>query len=192
MSGGLYYLVSSLPYLRFGEPAPLDSGLFFNMCRGFVSDSQLDRLQTLTLEPQEPPCCDAASAWNQFETDLRNWTVRLRGQALRVDAERFLRPEGDLSAAMELQVTEALDQRTPVETEKRLDEMRWQTLENLRVGHDYDFEGLVVYRLKLAILEKWADHDRPAGRDRLMNAVDTLQEHSAPDGDDGSGPENDI
>lgn len=192
MSGRLYYLVSSLPYLRFGEPAPLDSEGFFGMCRGFVTDGQLERLQALTLEPREPACCDAVAAWNAFETDLRNWTVRIRSQSQRVDADRFLRSEGDLRASMEMHVTDALDQRTPVDVEKRLDALRWQTLEDLMVGHDYDFQGLVIYRLKLAILEKWAVHDSKTGRERLMKAVDTLLEKTSPDGDEGSGPENSV
>jgi len=187
MSGGLYYLISSLPYLRFGEPAPLDSEAFFDQCRGFISDTQYHRLQALTLIPEEPACCNVVDAWNQFETDLRNWAVRLRGQRQRQDAEQYLRPEGDLSATMELLVTEALDQKNPVDTEKRLDEMRWRILDNLGVGHDYDFQGLVLYRLKLAILEKWAVHDKKAGCDTLAKAVDSLLQKPSPDDSDVSG-----
>ncbi|MBN1297008.1 DUF2764 family protein, partial [bacterium] len=173
------------------EPAPMDSDAFFDHCRGFISDALLEQLQGLDPVPGDGPvCCSVHSAWNQHETDLRNWTVRIRSQRLRRDGERFIRPEGDLSAAMELHVTEALDQKSPVETERRLDEMRWFFLDHLSVGHDFDFEALVIYCLKLAILDKWAHDNRDTGRERLYGAVDALGQPMHPGSQEESKPEN--
>ena len=150
------------------------------MCENFVSSGQLEKLKSIDLVPGNNPCCDVEIAWNEFETDLRNWTVRIRSQRLQRDGDLFLKTEGSLSGSMELHVTEALDQKTPLETEFRLDELRWQQLENLAVGHHFDFQTLVLYRLKLAILEKWSHHDASEGIKRLNQTVITLQDKSFP------------
>lgn len=180
MASSFYYLIGSLPYLKLGEPAPLKSAEFLAMCQNFISDRQLQTLSELTLVPRRESSCSVETVWNDFETDLRNWTVRIRAQRLRRDGDEYLRVEGDLAAAMEQNVTEALDQKTPLDTEMRLDEMRWQKLNDLTVGHEFDFQRLVIYRLQLSILEKWGHHQKPEGLKNLNQAIETLQDSSHP------------
>jgi len=177
MASAYYYLVGSLPYLKLGEQPLLNSDSFFDMCENFVSPKELEKLKSLSLVPSDNPGYEVETAWNEFETDLRNWSVRIRSQRLQRDGDNFLRPEGTLSGSMELHVTEALDQKTPLEAERRLDDLRWQQLENLEVGHQFDFQMLLIYRLKLAILEKWGRHDSEQGLKHLNDTVVTLQDN---------------
>jgi hypothetical protein len=43
-----------------------------------------------------------------------------------------------------------------LEAEKALDLERWQLLEELACGHYFDLDALLIYALKLLILERWA------------------------------------
>ena len=191
MASSFYYLIGSLPNLQLGEPCPLTGNEFFGMCENFVSPDQLKNLKDLSLVPRDNPCCSVETAWNDFETDLRNWTVRIRSQRSRRDGDTSIRPEGNLVASMELHVTEALDQKTPLDAERMLDELRWQHLQNLSVGHEFDFARLVIYRLQLAIIEKWTHHDASEGLERLQNTVKLLQDSSNP-AENGNDPESET
>ena len=50
---------------------------------------------------------------------------------------------------------EAFAAENPLEREKLLDYGRWTKLEELELGHRFDFDVLCAYKLKLEILLKW-------------------------------------
>jgi len=41
------------------------------------------------------------------------------------------------------------------EAERALDLERWRLLDELSFGHYFDFDALLIYALKLKILERW-------------------------------------
>jgi hypothetical protein len=51
-----------------------------------------------------------------------------------------------------------------------LDEARWRMLEELCVGHYFDLDFLIIYALKLLILERW-QRIRTADGGRLLEEV---------------------
>ena len=57
-----------------------------------------------------------------------------------------------------------------LEAEKILDQARWNFLEALSFGHYFDFDYLLVYGLKLAILARW-DKIQKADKEQLLNAA---------------------
>ena len=63
----------------------------------------------------------------------------------------------------------ALD--SPLAADEELDRLRWRFLEELAFGHYFDLETLVIYRLKLRILERRARFDPATGAallDRML------------------------
>jgi len=71
---------------------------------------------------------------------------------------------------------EAAGMINPLEAESLLNRARWQFLEQLEVGHYFDVERLVVYSLKLQLLERIALYDREKGRERFEEIFGKLNE----------------
>ena len=52
---------------------------------------------------------------------------------------------------------------TPLEEEVQLLQMQWDKLDDLAAGHHYDHEALIIYKLKLQILQRWWSFDQEKG-----------------------------
>jgi hypothetical protein len=71
---------------------------------------------------------------------------------------------------------EAAGMINPLEAERLLNRARWQFLEELEVGHYFDVERLVIYSLKLQLLERIALHDQEKGREQFEVVFGKLNE----------------
>ncbi len=171
MAATYYYLVSTLPFLNFpGEP-PIARPEFLARCKAHLDPEAYAELASLSRVPRLTACCDVEARWNAWETALRNAFVRLRAIRRNEAPDEYLRPELDAFADLERQVMEAFDQTDPKEERQALDRMRWQRLRDLEVGHHFDFESLLIYHLKLILLEKWADLSADKGLAELDRVV---------------------
>jgi hypothetical protein len=172
MSGGYYYLVASLPRLQFGAAPPLTRGQFLNRCAAQVSPAHYRILAGVELFQARPAETGLAllDRWYERERALRNALAIARAKRLRVMAAghlRDFRPDPRL-AEIARQLL-ALD--SPLAADEELDRARWRFLEELAFGHYFDLETLVVYRLKLRILERRARFDPTVGAallDRML------------------------
>jgi hypothetical protein len=173
MAQSFYYFLSSLPLLSLDEPAPFSAAEFMSSCASVLSPSDVLRLSEVSLVPGGVACCDAARGWQEWETYLRNVLARRRAVALGVDPSEAVRPEGDVFPGDRRRADAVAEGRDPLAREKDLDRMRWARLDDLAVGHDFDFDALVIYRLRLLILEKWRLRSAEKGtknRDALVDA----------------------
>lgn len=152
-----YYLVSSLPMLFFGAKPPFSFEGFLDKCRDFISLRDMDVLEGISLQSDgiKNERFALVGRWRDFERDLRNELVKIRAHRMHIDADKYLRQPGYVS----LQTVQALTavSRIPsmLDSEKALDQLRWDFLEESGQGHYFDLEFLVVYGLKLRLLEKW-------------------------------------
>ena len=181
MSGGYYYLIASLPRLQFGAAPPLTREQFLGRCAGQVSAAQDRMLAGVELFQTQPAKTGLAllDRWYEHERALRNAVVIERAKRLGVTAAghlRDFRPDPRL-AEIARQLL-ALD--SPLVADEELDRARWRLLEELAFGHYFDLETLVVYRLKLRILERRARFDPLVGAARL----DRMLAHGAERGRD--------
>lgn len=150
-----YYLVASLPMLLADGPPPLDSPALLELCREHASAADYALLARITLtelgvRPGDPGVWRDYSAW---ETALRDELARQRAQRLGLDPAPFLRP-APFRAGLTLAVKEALAAGSPLASETALDRRRWACLEELESGTQFGLDRLVVYRLKLLLLER--------------------------------------
>lgn len=105
--------------------------------------------------------------WFTFDTLLRNELVKVRASHKRIDPARYLRHDG--YAGQEIMHLALGAHRNPsiLEGERVLDQARWQVLEQLSFGHFFDLDFLIIYALKLLILERWErirSHERKENR----------------------------
>ncbi len=161
-----YYLVASLPMLLVDGPPPLGSPAWLERCREQVSAADYALLcrisfDDLGVRPGDPDVWRNYSSW---ETALRDELVVQRAQRLGRDPAPFLRP-APFYIGLPAIVKEALAAGTPKAVEIALARRRWSFLDELETGTQFDMGHLVVYRLKLLLLERKNRFRAEAGRE---------------------------
>jgi hypothetical protein len=108
--------------------------------------------------------------WYEREHALRNEWVRLRAQMFGRDPKPDLRDiPPDPEAA---QIARELVPMPPRQAEARLLTVRWRWLEELEAAHYFDVERLIIYLLKLRLMEREAEFDKQRSR-RLIDHYQT-------------------
>ena len=170
-----YFTVSSLPYLRLDEAPGLTLDEFHAACEPWVSPRDLRLIRAADLDPTvEGPSSPVLDSWRGWERALRSELVRPRAQRLGWDPYEHLQTAPFVYGAAQL-AQEALSASNPLEAEQTLMRARWAFLEELEVRHAFDVERLVVYSLKLRLLERRALLDPDGGRERFDSVFDALK-----------------
>ena len=167
------YLISSLPMLNFSARAPFNLADFFMRCKNLIPENELELLNNvyrqdlyaLTVQSK-----DSLKQWVGFEIALRNELVRARSARKKVDPLKFLRLPDSPQAEISHLALAAYRSSSILEGEKILDLGRWNFLENLSQGHYFDFDYLLIYMLKLKILERW-DKIQSSDKETLLDAA---------------------
>jgi hypothetical protein len=150
-----YYLVASLPLLFFTDVPPFNSQAWLDLCREQVSADDHSLLSRITFDKLNSRPGDHAvwQAYSSWETALRNELALQRAQRLGLSPEPFLR-EAPFYTGLSAVVKEALSAGTPKAVETTLDKRRWSYLEELETNTQFDLGRLIIYRLKLLLLER--------------------------------------
>lgn len=169
------YLISSLPMLQFGANPPFSYEALLQKCRDLIPEEDVGILKTVSISGEYS--CGAVristlKKWIDFDTALRNELVRVRSARRRIDAQRYLRGDTFTQPSLAHNVMGAYRSSGLLEAEKALDQARWQTLNELSVGHFFDLDSLIIYALKLQILERW---QRINSADKTRVLEETLQ-----------------
>jgi len=176
-----YYLVASLPLLRFDDPPPFSSRSWLELCREHAAPDDhalLARISFDALVPQrgDPDTWQAYAAW---ETALRDELAVQRAQRLGLSPDLFLR-DAPFYAGLPTLVKEALAAGTPLAVESALDRRRWAYIDELEVGSQFDLGRLVAYRLKLLLLERRARFRPETGRASFAKEYSLILDSAAP------------
>jgi len=168
MSAYYTYLISSLPTLNLANKMPFSPQEFFMKCQDLIPETELEILRLLCY--QDAHCLNNVSGntleqWKNFEVALRNELARSRAARKKIDPLKFIRLPDFPEARISHVALAAYRSTSILEAEKILDQARWDFLENLNFGHYFDFDYLIIYTLKLKILERWEKiqkADKPA------------------------------
>ncbi len=163
------YLISSLPMLHFGGRPPFSFEKFLSTCENFIPGSGLAQIRDLAGSDLSGRANQMVERFLNFDTVLKNELVKLRVLRKKAPAEKYLRPNAVADSAVYHLALAA--QRNPSlrDAEFTLDEARWNFLEGLAFGHYFDLEFLIIYALKLLILERWEKIHQADGKALLQN-----------------------
>ena len=167
------YLISSLPVLSFSLRMPFSPEDFFAKCKDLVPEKEIELLRNACDQDSnllDVNYSDTLKEWVIFETALRNELVRARAGRKRADPLKFIRLPDFPDAHTSHVATVAYRSTSIIEAEKILDQERWNFLEFLSFGHYFDFDCLLIYALKLKIMERWEKIDQ-ADKELLFNAA---------------------
>ncbi|MFH1281149.1 MAG: DUF2764 family protein [Candidatus Omnitrophota bacterium] len=165
------YLISSLPALRFFNKMPFSLEELFVKCADLIPESEIKILRHIC--DSDASVLDLGSGetlkkWITFEVALRNELVRARASRQKVDPLKFIRFPDFPDTQIRHIALAAYRSASILEGEKILDEARWNFLESLSSGHYFDFDSLLIYALKLRILERW-EKIQQADKQALFN-----------------------
>ncbi len=148
-----FYTAASLPLLTRGKEPPFSLGQFLGMCRAEVAETDQRALEQISLNPESIRAEEGVLArWKAWETSLRNALVSLRSKRRGVAAEDYREESGRYS--QDSLVRQIAQMESPLQAEIRIDQARWQFLEDEEMGHYFDQEVLLIYGLKLLLLER--------------------------------------
>ena len=159
--------------LNFASRLPFSLEDFFARCSGLISEKELKTLRNVCYK--ETYLLDyvqggVLGSWVNFEIALRNELVRARARRKKIDPSRFLRSPDYPQAHISRVAMAAYRSTSPLEAEKILDAQRWSFLDSLSLGHYFDSDSLLIYALKLKIMERW-DKIENADKENLFNAA---------------------
>jgi hypothetical protein len=174
-----YYLVASLPLLSFEAPPPFNGPDWLALCRQQVSADDLALLARISFgapnpRPGDHPVWLAYASW---ETALRNELALQRALRLGIDPAPFFR-DAPFYYGLSAQVKEMLGAGTPKAVETALDRRRWSCLEELESAQ-FDLGRLVVYRLKLLLLERRSQFLNQPGVESFMSKYGRVLDQTA-------------
>jgi hypothetical protein len=172
--------------LFFEEAPPFTSAAWLDLCREHVSQGDHSLLARITFHdlrtrPGDPEIWEDYSSW---ETALRNELAVQRAQKLGLSPDPFLR-RARFHSGLPVVVKDILAAGTPMAVETELDHRRWSRLDELEAGTQFDVGRLVVYRLKLLLLERRNRFRPETGREAFVQeytrVLDTAAAWMSPD-----------
>lgn len=173
-----YFLICSLPYIKLAETPLISIGEFRTLCKGQVSEKDMQLLDAVSLLPVKDSPFSSSSAISQWQE--RDKTLRQRMAAYRtaLKSEKSGRsaPKTDLLSEIDRGIREAYTKPNPAEREKALDSIRWQWLDELELGHYFDINKLFIYKLRLLIHDKWLRRNNETGYgnfERIVNIINS-------------------
>ncbi|RKY32217.1 MAG: hypothetical protein DRP74_03040 [Candidatus Omnitrophota bacterium] len=149
------YLIASLPMLHFGATPPFSFNKFIEICQDKIAQDDTEILKLTAQSYAYSGNQATLKEWRDFETALRNELVKIRAGRRHIDPAKYLRGEGYVEPIISRIALNACRNPSVLDQEKSLDLQRWRKLDELEAGHYFDSDFLIVYALKLQIMERW-------------------------------------
>ncbi len=174
-----YYLTCSLPLLKFPEAPLITRADFMAEAEKWLSEKDLIILFKADINnfPGVENDTYLLKRLKDFEYYLRGQLVSYRrakrenpGYKLRVSEWELNKIKRDLSGIIQ-------ESSNSLEIEKKLLFLRWTFLDEEESGHFFDLDFLIIYRLKLQILERLAGFNKEKGKKRfeVLSVVEFAQ-----------------
>jgi hypothetical protein len=170
-----YYTVSSLPFLTYEGDIRLAVEDFLSLCKDTLSPDDWEILSKVRLKDGDPPSGSASfDSWTLGEKLLRLEIAKLRAQKLGRDADGLPRivPE---TQALVAAARAAVSEDSPAHAEDLILRFLWNFLDELEVGHAFDLDFLVVYYLRLQILELKKIRNKDEGRANFTSLYEAIR-----------------
>jgi len=159
-----YFLVSSLPYLTKDSTVQLTVSSFMELCREQLTKNDLNIIEKCSLDNFiiGKNINSTYLRWQLWEINLRNELLKLRSQKKGAQQDKYLVSCDRIIETDEV-ARNAFNQASPLDAENMMDNARWNLIESMEVGNYFNLEKLILYSLKLQILEKKASYNKELG-----------------------------
>lgn len=168
-----YYLSASLPLLLFfhGEPV-IHYNDFLDDCQRLLSKKDYIQIHNASLNAEYvfDEGSETLQKWQKINITIHNHLVKKRAKRLGISPEPYLHTEyNEIPVSEYLEVI--LEGGSPLTNEIHIMEFQWKILDELESEHLFDLDFLIVYSLKLQIIERKISFNRDIGQVRLQTIL---------------------
>jgi hypothetical protein len=173
--GGYFYSVSSLPHLSFDSIPTLGEEDFLFLCRNTLSGGDWAVLKEARLRsPADLKTGNKTlDAWFAGERSMRAELAKLRAARRGAETESYNR-YGAYSQSILDAARKAFGEESPSDAEIIILRALWAFLEELEMGHLFDVDRLIVYYLKMQLLELKNRRNKAAGEKNFSVLYETI------------------
>ncbi|MDY0288419.1 MAG: DUF2764 family protein [Sphaerochaeta sp.] len=167
-----YYLVATLPMLRYDGKSPFDTDSFLEQCRTQVSPRDYQIIASAlsgrgSLHP-------FLKRWQQFSSMVKKELNDQRSKKLGLSSPKY-RNEGGKEFRIGEAVRQALSNENVLEAELSLLALKWNYLDEISALHYFDVEALLSYAVKLQLLERKSLFTKEEGNAEFKRLFSNLQ-----------------
>jgi len=160
--GAYYYLGAQLPYLIYGQNAPMSSVAFRELAQQEMSSSEAAVLDYCTLDVEHTRTPSKfVNKWKEWELALRLNLAKNRALKLKRESGAPVAPSDPTEAVNAAR--EALAFESPLEAEIFLDKARWDAIESFQGYNIFNENAIYAYMLKLLLMERRASFNTEEG-----------------------------
>ncbi len=165
-----YYLIASLPMLKFNEAPPLTSEKFLIEAQKELGKHPFSQVASLF---SDNPASDHPylTNWEAFKGEVTSLLARLRANRLNFTFKEEVK--GDLK--LEARLREIVQHPNPLDGELMLMELYWEKATELSRMKVFNLEVLFTYAIQLNILERIALFTQEDGNREFNQLFTNLQ-----------------
>ncbi len=155
-----YYLTSLFPTLYFDKPAKISVASFLQEAEKWLSRRDFSIVRSINLNDvaQDKSNPSSLREYKEFEYQLRSDLASWR-KAKQIGTE--YKPQRFASSIVK--------EGNPLEIEIKLMRMRWDFLEEKERDHHFNLEFLIIYYLKLQILQRLNQFNKDKGIEKYQS-----------------------
>ncbi len=161
-----YYFGASLPVLTFAGKLPFTVAEFLEDAQRQLTPGDARLLSGLLSGDHITTGNSVLQKVFEFERSLCNHVAVFRAQKNNRDPQTVIRGEHVVNPEMVQLVKSAADAADPLDGEKKISRARWKFYDNLMVGEFYTPAFILLYGLKLKIVERYHHIASPKGREK--------------------------
>jgi Protein of unknown function (DUF2764) len=172
-----YYAVSSLPFLGFDNTPSIKLDEFIAICKSTLVEKDFDVINSISLNNlrEMDPGISVLKKWISWEGTLRNEIAKLRTDSLGFDSGEYLFEIESNSETPGI-AGNVFKLDSPILAEEMMDKARWYFLDELEQGHHFDLEKLIIYSLRLQILERKSMFTTENGNVNFQEIYENIKE----------------
>jgi len=180
-----YYLVSTLTLLSYDSEYMASTEYFLEQCEKWLTAGDYLILKNVSISKFDfhKAGCALLDQWQLWEVNLRNELVKLRAQKKGIEGDAYLATIPEVLGTAEI-AREAVAQESPLTAEELLNRARWSFLDDLEVGRFFTIEKLIIYYLRLQILERKSLFNKEAGSEHYKSIYQHITKKIAGEGID--------
>lgn len=172
-----YYAVSSLPFLDYNTLPILKVDAFLDICKSNLVENDFHTVNSISHRDLKniESSVSVIIKWKSWEGTLRNEIAKLRAVSLGIESSSFMYETETNSEAPGV-ARSAFKMDSPLLAEDYLDKARWQFLDEIEQGHYFDLEKLIIYSLRLQILERKSMFTTENGNENFQKIYENIKE----------------
>ena len=165
--------------LSYDMEKPMSEEEFFDCCASILTEKDFITIKNTRLVPlEEKPSNPVLEKWNNWERSLRNELVKMRAAKKGQDSEKHIAAGGLETGVLEI-AREAFQAATPLDAESVLNKARWDYLEMLEAGHYFDIGKVIIYFLKVQILQRKLQINKEKGKIAFAGIYDVIHDNNS-------------